>query len=527
MNLVGNAVKFTDHGEIVLDVGCHMSDEDNIEIRVQVRDTGIGIPPEKINRIFDAFEQVDTSTTRRYGGTGLGLTITSRLVSLMGGTIWVESLPGRGSTFFFTARLRIANAEAWSPNGPLIAQLQGTRVLIVDDNATNRLILAEILEQHHLESESVTSAAEAIQALRRSREEGRPFALILTDVNMPDVDGFMLVEQIRNDQRLVGLPVIVLTSGDRLGDHQRCERLKIAAHLRKPIKQSELMQSLVMALGFARPEPELVRHNVVQSAVPSLQILLVEDSYPNQVLATGLLRKRGHRVTVANHGQEAIDALKSDSFDLVLMDVQMPVLDGLEATRIIRRMEVRDGLHPECRNPIPIVAMTAHAMKGDRERCLESGMNGYLTKPIRTSELDETLDEFFSKERLQQNVPSIPSNDAIDWSAALASVDGDIDLLRGVVEAVLHEIGDHLAALSQAVSTGDAPEVQRIGHLLKGILGTIGAKPSAELAAKLEQLGSHADLGSASDYLNPLQKQVRELSVLLIAFVQGQVDIHQ
>ena len=528
MNLVGNAVKFTERGEIVLDVSCRTVVADGVEILVEVRDTGIGIPPEKIEKIFHAFEQVDTSTTRRYGGTGLGLTITARLVNLMGGTIWVESSLGQGSSFFFTARMGVASVEAWNQNGQIISQLKGTRVLIVDDNATNRLILSEILENHHLQPEAVSSAAEAIEALRRSRDEGQPFALMLTDVNMPDVDGFMLVEQIRSDSELCGLPVIALTSGDRLGDRQRCDRLKIAAHLRKPIKQSELMQSLVMGLGVDRPEPEQpVRRDAIPVAIPSLRILLAEDSYPNQVLATGLLRKRGHIVTVANHGQEAIDALKSEPFDLVLMDVQMPVLDGLEATRAIRRIEAREGLHRQCRSPIPIVAMTAHAMKGDRERCLESGMDGYLTKPIRTSELDETLVQFFPKDRSTSDFsgPLLASGDAIDWSTALASVDGDTDLLRGVVEALLQELGDHQATLLHAVRIDDAPTVQRIGHLLKGAFATVGAKPCAELAARLEQMGNRADLGAANNCLNEFQRQIEKLHAVLTTFVQGQLDL--
>jgi CheY-like chemotaxis protein len=254
---------------------------DRVTIEFSVTDTGIGIANDKIDRIFQAFEQADTSTTRRYGGTGLGLTITSRLVQLMGGSIWVESTPGTGSTFFFTARIGIAAQGAWNQNGNGISQLKGTRILLVDDNATNRLILTEILENHELRPVAANTAAEAFQKLRIAKALGEPFSLLLTDVNMPDVDGFMLIEKIRRDERLRDLAIIVLTSGDRPGDHDLCEKLNVVAHLRKPIKQSELMQSIVLALGVTRPEPDQSsRSNVVQLAIRPLRILLAEDSYP-------------------------------------------------------------------------------------------------------------------------------------------------------------------------------------------------------------------------------------------------------
>ncbi len=528
MNLVGNAVKFTEKGEIVLDVGCRSRDEKNVELMVEVRDTGIGIPQDKIDRIFHAFEQVDTSTTRRYGGTGLGLTITSRLVHLMGGKIWVESALGQGSRFFFTAQFGIANGESWNQNIQALSHLNGLRVLVVDDNSTNRLILTEILENNHLRPESVGSAGEAVRRLSRSAEDGRPFDLLLTDVNMPDVDGFMLVEHIRRDSRFCNLPVVVLTSGDRLGDRARCERLNVAAHLRKPIKQSELMQSIVLALGIARTESDpSVRPDVVSSMIPSLRILLAEDSYPNQVLATGLLRKRGHIVTVANNGQEAIDALRADPFDLVLMDVQMPVMDGLEATRAIRRMEARDGLHPRCRTPVPIVAMTAHAMKGDRERCLECGMTGYLSKPIRTSELDDILGKLFVTETESSTVDTSKdlAANVIDWSTALSYVDGDIELLRVVAAALLQEAGELHSRLVHAVASGDATSVQRIGHQLKGALSTLGARSSAAMAERLEMMGMRGNLDSTQECLSEFQIQLQNLVAVLKDFVEGRADI--
>ncbi len=525
MNLVGNAVKFTERGEIVLDVSCRSKDVDTVELLFLVRDTGIGIPNDKIEQIFLAFEQADTSTTRRYGGTGLGLTITSRLVQLMGGNIWVESTPGTGSTFFFTARIGIGSQTEWNQNGNGIAQLKGTRVLLVDDNATNRLILTEILENHHLRSVSAQTASEAYQKILQARALRKPFSLLLTDVNMPDVDGFMLIEKIRRDERMRDLAVIVLTSGDRPGDLELCEKLKVAAHLRKPIKQSELMQSIVLALGVNRPEPEQPSRVNVQPVVPPLRILLAEDSYPNQVLAAGLLRKRGHQISVANNGQEAIDMLKSEEFDLVLMDVQMPVMDGLAATMSIRNLEAREKLNPRIRIPIPIVAMTAHAMKGDRERCLESGMTEYLSKPIRTHELDQLLADLFSAKNGKTLDLETDSQTVIDWSEALSFVDGDEDLLRVVAGALLGEMTDLESSLADAVALPDAASVKKIGHQLKGALGTIGARTCRDLAERLEGMGAQADLSSAATCFRDFQIELHKLSDVLASFVDGRIRI--
>ena len=526
MNLVGNAVKFTERGEIVLDVSCRSRDAETVELLFLVRDTGIGIPKEKIDRIFQAFEQADTSTTRRYGGTGLGLTITSRLVQLMGGSIWVESTPGMGSTFFFTARIGIAAHGASNQNGNGIAQLKGTRVLLVDDNATNRLILTEILENNHLRPVAAQTASDAFEKIRKARAMGEPFSLLLTDVNMPDVDGFMLIEKIRRDERLRDLTIIVLTSGDRPGDHDLCEKLNVAAHLRKPIKQSELMQSIVLALGVTRPEPEQPsRSDDVQPAIRPLRILLAEDSYPNQVLATGLLRKRGHQITVVNNGQEAIDKIKAEVFDLVLMDVQMPVMDGLEATKSIRSLEAREKLNPQIRNPIPIVAMTAHAMKGDRERCLESGMTGYLSKPIRTHELDEILAELFAAKNGESIDFASTSDEVVDWSEALSFVDGDAELLRVVAVALLEEIVGLESNLADAVASSEATSVQKIGHQLKGALGTFGARTSRNLAERLECMGAQANLSTASSCLHDFQIELHKVSDVLTSFVEGRIRI--
>jgi len=388
VNLVGNAIKFTDAGEVVLHVDRQSQSDDEVVVHFAVADTGIGIPEEKQTSIFNAFEQADSSTTRRFAGTGLGLAISSRLVSFMEGKIWVESEVGRGSTFHFTARFGLGSSEAAgvAPVDPRM--IRGTRVLAVDDNATNRLILEEMLRNWGMKPTAVASVSEALPLLDQAYKFGEPYALILTDANMPDVDGFALVEQVKQNVKLGSTIIMMLTSGDRPGDIARCEQLGVAAYLLKPIKQSELFDAIVLALGITAVEDEVSQKRPADqpSRICPLQILLAEDSFVNQKLAVGLLEKYGHTVVVANHGREAIAAVQSREFDLILMDVEMPEMDGFEATAAIRAWENETGTH------IPIVAMTAHAMKGDRERRLEAGMDDYVAKPIRAKQLFDTIE---------------------------------------------------------------------------------------------------------------------------------------
>ncbi len=397
VNLVGNAIKFTETGEVVVEVTCRGRTESEAELYFSVRDTGIGVPANKLSSIFAAFEQVDTSTTRKFGGTGLGLTICSRLVELMGGKIWADSEFGRGSTFHFTTRFGLAHGKSL-PKPPVV--VHGTPVLIVDDNATNRRILEEILRNWDMRPRSVASAPEAVRVLREAYRAGASFPLVLTDSNMPEMDGFALAEQVRQDPEVGSTLIMMLTSGDRPGEIARCEQLGIAAYLLKPIKQSELFDAIVLALGVnavdeeARSAPATPPPSAPQR---SLRVLLAEDSLVNQKLAVGLLEKHGHQVTLANHGREAVAAWESQAFDLVLMDVQMPEMDGYEATEAIRTRERETGRHT------PIIAMTAHAMKGDRERCLAAGMDGYVAKPIRAQQIFDAIEQVLGSGPL--NVP--------------------------------------------------------------------------------------------------------------------------
>ena len=384
VNLVGNAVKFTDAGEVVLEVEQQSRTEDEVLLHFITTDTGIGIPEDKQAVIFGAFEQGDTSTTRRFGGTGLGLAISSRLVELMGGRIWLESEVGRGSRFHFTARFQPARGEQ-----PVVslARISGTRVMVVDDNATNRRILEEILRNWGMEPSSATGAREAQALLLQAQRSGNPYPLVLTDANMPDTDGFTFAEMLKQDAELGSTIIMMLTSGDRPGDIARCEQLGVSAYLLKPVKQSELFDALAMALGITAAEDEVPGTLAGEPYAPvaALRVLLAEDSLVNQKLAIGILERRGHTVVVANDGREALAALTTQRFDIVLMDVQMPQLDGIEATAAIRAMEKETGTH------LPIVAMTAHAMKGDRERCLAAGMDAYVAKPVRARELLQAI----------------------------------------------------------------------------------------------------------------------------------------
>jgi len=384
VNLVGNAIKFTPQGEVVVEVQLAGEDADSVTLHFAVTDTGIGIPPEKLAMIFDPFEQVDSSTTRRYGGTGLGLSISKRLAEIHGGRLWVESAVGKGSTFHFTVRLARATTPA-APRASLPPHLLAAPVLIVDDNATNRRILEQTFLHWQMQPLQASSADEAWQLLLQRTPDELDVRLIVTDCNMPDVDGFMFAERVRAaDSPFRSIPIVMLTSSDRPDNGARCASLGIAAHLLKPVKQSELLTTVVRALESSETSSTTTTLPVAAPPMASprpLRILLAEDSLFNQQVAIGILAKHGHQLVVANDGQEAIDTIAAGEFDLALIDVQMPEVDGLEATALIRAAERVTGRH------LPIVAMTAHAMKGDRERCLEAGMDDYVAKPIRAAEL--------------------------------------------------------------------------------------------------------------------------------------------
>ena len=393
VNLVGNSIKFTESGEIYIGVEQESGGPDTARLHFMVRDTGIGIPVDQQDKIFEAFTQADGSTARKYGGTGLGLTISRRLVEMMGGRIWLESTAGQGATFHFTIQIVLQEKPFVPPSPVQPALLRDLHALIVDDNYTNRRVLTGMLAHWGMKPTAVDGGQAALQALRVAKSLGRPFPLILLDGHMPGMDGFALAELIHQDPELVGATIMMLTSAGHTGDAVRCRELGISAYLVKPIRPAELLAAISSVLQKQPPQnaPPLITKHTLREERHRLRVLLAEDNLVNQKLAQRLLEKRGFEVTVVGDGRAAVEAAGTHAFDMVLMDIQMPEMDGLEATVAIRQKESLTGAH------IPIIAMTAHALKSDEERCLSAGMDGYVSKPINTADLFATIERIVNK----------------------------------------------------------------------------------------------------------------------------------
>jgi len=517
VNLVGNAVKFTEQGEVLVRVepceGPDSAASQEVMLRFIISDTGIGIPQEKLRAIFAAFEQADSSVTRKYGGTGLGLAIASKLVELMGGQMTVESRVGHGSRFEFTACFGCTEETLaiHRPDQRTIAP--GTRVLVVDDNATNRRILKEMLLNWGLQPAVANDVGQAVQLLSQAKQQGRPFHLVLTDCQMPVDDGFALAEKIKRDDSLGGAIIMMLTSDDQPGYLARCEALGVGAYLTKPVKQSELFEAIALALGTVPGEENEYVDSGESDAWGPLHILLAEDSLINQKLALGLLEGRGHRVFVANNGKEAVAAYTAHRFDLVLMDVQMPEMDGLEATRIIRDIERKSNGYT------PIAAITAHAMRGDRERCLEAGMDEYIAKPVRANILFETIGKLLIRSRSQSCArPSVAMANPVHWENCLDAVGGDRTLLEELMAAFLQESPQLLAEIDEAIDAGDGAKIERQAHSLKGSLRFFGAELASEAAWQMEELGRQGQFAAARDNFHQLKETLAEVQA---AIAQG------
>jgi len=526
LNLVGNAVKFTEKGEVV--VAVKRWDKEDIEdvgdreklssvshssstshLHFAVRDTGIGIPADKQGLIFKPFAQADSSTTRKYGGTGLGLTISSHLIGLMGGRMWVESAVEAGSTFHFTARFGLAEGPALRPMVPPLS-LDGLAVLVVDDNATNRRILQELLSNWRMRPTLVEGGQAALAALGQAAADGRQFPLILLDAHMPGMDGFTLAGEVLKSPELSGAAIIMLTSAGLPGDIARCRELGMAASLMKPFKQSELFDAIVTALSrplHAAAAAGAASPSEARPAGPGLRILLAEDNPINQTLALRLLERRGHSVALASNGREALVALTREPFDLVLMDLQMPEMDGFETTSHIRRAEAESGGH------VPIVAMTAHAMKGDRERCLQAGMDGYVSKPVQPAELFALLD------RLAPQAARVGPAAAVvlDRADALERVGGDVALLHELVKLFLESCPKHLAELRAAQARQDGPALERVAHMLKGAAGALGARAVLVAAERLEAAVRKGNLAQTPEACATLIEALERLQPALAA----------
>jgi PAS domain S-box-containing protein len=513
INLVGNAIKFTEHGEVIVDVGLDGLDGGHARVRFAVSDTGIGIPEDKQWQIFGAFVQGDASTTRRYGGTGLGLSIATQLVELMGGRIWIESEVGRGSRFNFIAHFGIGDAAVTSMAGPESVDLHGLPVLVVDDNATNRRILEEMLTSWRMRPVSVDGAHAALVALREAAQAGTPFRLVLSDGLMPGVDGFALARAIRDDARLSDLRLIMLSSAGLSHGPERAIDAGFSAYLSKPVKQSDLLDAIVTAFGPAVAVRQAAAANRAARRPPAprpsarpLRILVAEDNATNQRLVTAVLESRGHSVAVAVNGRVAVDRAAAESFDVILMDVQMPELGGLEATAEIRAREQSTGAH------VPIVAMTAHAMTGDRERCLAAGMDAYVSKPLRHDDLFGAIDALF----ISRPADPVAAEPRLDEPALVAGFGGNRALLLEVAEVFLADSLGLMAAVRRAVDARDAAALVAPAHALKGSVGLFTQSGAYRTAQRLERIAKGGDLTGAAAACEELETEMAALHASLL-----------
>ncbi|MFA6920566.1 MAG: PAS domain S-box protein [Gallionella sp.] len=506
VNLVGNAIKFTATGEVEMNVRqMPNAPEGCVRLHFSVRDTGIGIPREKFQTIFESFSQADTSTTRRYGGTGLGLTISAQLVHLMGGQIGLDSIVGHGSNFHFTLDLPMLSGSPLA-DYQHTGSIAGLSVLIADDNATNCRLLQEMLSNWKMLPVVTTNGQEALAELDRAASAGKPYGLALLDLQMPDMDGFELIERIRRHPEYAVKTMMMLTSEGQRGHAARCRELGVAAYLMKPVSQSEMFDAIMTALGVSDCAVPLTTRHSLKEMRRRLNLLLAEDNAVNQTLAVRLLEKLGHTVSVANNGLEAVEQWQNGKFDAILMDVDMPLMNGYQATQRIRELEAGTGTH------IRIVAMTAHAMQGAREECLSYGMDGYLAKPIDTEALWHELDS------LVQRTESViePVVAAADFDQAMQIMDGDRELFGEIAALFLTDAPPHMQLIRDGLAHGDADVVRRNAHTLKGMAGIFAAERTLQAALRVEQLAGQSD---CPDAVTELDDALSELIAAIKAYL--------
>jgi two-component system, sensor histidine kinase and response regulator len=532
MNLGGNAVKYTDKGEVLIQVELQQETPDLATILFSVTDTGIGIPEDKQARIFESFTQADGSTTRKYGGTGLGLSISKRLVELLHGKIGVESRPNQGSRFWFSVTLE--KQKEVRPVPPIIPiDLHQKRMLIVDDNRTNRTILNKMLESFGCAPEAVDSGTEALRILENAAGQNKPFDLVLLDMCMPVMDGEQTLRAIKNNPKIKDVTVIVLTSLGVRGEVARLEALGCEGYLLKPTKQSQLFDTIITVLNQRNNTPErepipvITRHTIAEQKFKQVRILVAEDNPMNQKLAMALLTRAGYPAEIMENGKLVVDALKKTSYDLIFMDVQMPEMDGFEATKIIREMEGE-------KKHTPIIAMTAHAMKGDRERCLKVGMDDYITKPIEPKEMFKAIEKWSKTTDKKDRIRSLRKpkeevqgkNIPLDLETTLKRFDGDFGFFKELMSEFLSNITQQLQILNQAVKAGDAKLVEREAHTIKGAAGNLGAKNLAESALKLELLGRNGNLENAVNLIIELESATKRVEEYMNQSMEADVTIN-
>jgi two-component system sensor histidine kinase/response regulator len=520
MNLIGNAIKFTEDGEVAVSAavdGPHPGEDKRVSVRFRVRDTGIGISDEQLAHIFDEFTQADASMTRRYGGTGLGLAIARRLVALMGGELTVTSHVGRGSEFSFTLPYPVETPAGAATPGRT-ASLGGRRLLVVDDNETNRRILRDMLGAEGVAVHEAHRADAGLEALRRAATAGTAFDLAILDAQMPDQDGFELATAIRRDAQLARTRLLILTSAGQRGDGERCRQLGIQAYLTKPIARADLIEAVGTVLAgtpSAAGGVDLVtRHSIAESR-HMLRILLAEDNVVNQQVATAMLLKRGHHVDVVANGREAVDAVAAERYDLVLMDIQMPEMDGFEATARIRALPQGGTL--------PIIALTAHALSGERERCLERGMTGYLAKPFKAHELFAVV-EGRGPDGAEPGPP--PASPPVDVEAFRRTMEeaGAAEAVDGILATFVQTLPQRLDALTAAAGGNAAEPIQRAAHAFKSAAATIGARALATLLEQIEAAARDGDVAGARDTLERVRGEASAALAYLQTTVKGGRD---
>ena len=507
LNLVGNAIKFTDRGEVEVQVAVEARADTRVCLRFSVRDTGIGIPAEKCDKIFAPFEQVDASTTRRFGGTGLGLAIVTELVKLMGGRVWVESELGLGSTFHFSAWMdedvpAVVSAHCL----PLDSRsLHGLPILIVDDNSTSRAILSELLRGWNMRPETATNAEEAIAELERAAILKMPYPIVLIDAFMPGEDGYSLFRRIRQNSELQKLRVVLLASADQSSRRESGSMSEMPIAIAKPVKPSELFEAILFSFGIqaqAGPAELPVEREKVRTR--ALRILVAEDNPINQMVTAERLKQAGHSVLVVENGKQAIDAVRQELFDAAFLDVHMPEMDGFTALAAIRKIERGTGRH------LPIIALTANAMKGDRERCLQAGFDDYVPKPIRFDDLFAVLDRLVPAQAGKIGPP--PSLAPIfDRSKMVDQFDGDEALGRKMAEMFLRNCPRWLGDIRRAIEVDDAKKLHMTAHSLKGAVGHFTDAGPFQNAFLLEKIGKKGDLGLAGGALSQLEEDMDRL----------------